>query len=111
MPLINPIFGLPSSAVDRVAEKEEKKKRREKGDDKDSLRQSRHNAEENDREGLVPEPEELPVSQILDTNTIVKLIEAHLECQKIQEHSPSSATSLYNHVKNITQTSVYTRTV
>lgn len=111
MPLINPIFGLPSSAIDRVSENEEKKRRREKGEEKNSLKKKSKSVEESENEGTVIESDELPASQILDTNTIVKLIEAHLECQKIQEHSLSSATSLYNHVKNITQTSVYTRTV
>jgi len=110
MVLINPIFGLPFSAVDRVSENEDKKR---KGDKK------RNKEEDTEGKGQpFPDAEKLDPSdvtdlssQILDTQTIVKLIEAHLECQKTQEHSLSSASNLYNHVKNISQTSIFNRAV
>lgn len=111
MPLINPIFGLPFSAVDRVSENEDKKKRRDKSPEKEDLKNEFQSEDQSEKRESNSYFETVLVSQLLDTNTIVKLIEAHLECQKTQEHSSSSAANLYNHVKNITQSSVYNRTV
>lgn len=111
MPLINPIFGLPFSTVDRVSENEDKKNQRGKSPKKDDRKNDFQAEDQSEKSESNSDFETILVSQLLDTNTIVKLIEAHLECQKTQEHSSSSAANLYNHVKNITQSSVYNRTV
>jgi len=110
MVLINPIFGLPFSAVDRVSENEEKKRKGDKKRNKEEDSGDK-NRPLSDEERLDPSDATELSSQILDTQTIVKLIEAHLECRKSQEHSLSSASNLYNHVKNIAQTSIFNRAV
>lgn len=109
MPLINPIFGLPSSAVDRVADNEDRKRKERKKESQSEP--PKKESDSKDEKSLSFSEEENQIGQLLDTPTMVKLIDAYLEKQKQPEHSPHSASILYNHVKNLTHHSLFNRRV
>lgn len=103
MPLINPVFGLPASAVERLSDSEGKGRGRErKKEKKDGFVQEAAQPTQS------PQPQELaetapPVEQgqPLDTETVVKLLDEQVEPSVPLELRTHSASDAYQHVKKL----------
>lgn len=104
MPLINPVFGLPASAVDRLSGSDEKGRGRERKKEK----KTGFVVEEKDpaQSSLVADSSlsssDLNQGQSLDTETVVKLLEEQVEPSIPQESRAHSASDAYQHVKKLT---------
>jgi len=113
MPLINPIYGLPNYSVDRLTESEGMNRQRDSKKSKKEEESKSNKAQlkdESPQEGdLSVEPSD--ASQPLDTETVVKLLEQQVKNQIPAESESLKATSLYDHVKKLTDQSKVNREI
>ena len=114
MPLINPVYGLPNYTVDRLSESEGRNRQRDRKKDKqeeeNKLEQtgSPEKGTSSEEELLVQASES---SQVLDTETVVKLLDTQVKNQNQTENQNLNVSNRYDHVKNLTGTSKLNREI
>lgn len=103
MPLINPIFGLPTSTVERLNEADKKNGQRERSRGKSASSQKKEDidtSEVNATEQSSLEVQEL--SQPIDSETVVELLEELVKTEDLPETQAAAVSSVYEHVKKPT---------
>ncbi|NBX77027.1 MAG: hypothetical protein EBQ92_10770 [Proteobacteria bacterium] len=114
MPLINPVYGLPNYTVDRLSESEGRNRQRERK--KDKKEEETKSEQTGSIEKSISSEEELLVqasesSQVLDTETVVKLLDTQVKNQNQTENQNLNVSNCYDHVKNLTGTSKLNREI
>lgn len=103
MPLINPIFGLPTSTVERLNEADKKNGQRERSRGKNPASQKKedvgtYEVNATDQSSL----EVLELSQPIDSETVVELLEELVKTEDLPETQAATVSSVYEHVKKPT---------
>lgn len=115
MPLINPVYGLPNYRVEKLSESEGRNRprdRKEKSTKNDKSQSIKSEAE--DKSTKIEDDlssDVLEASQTLDTETVVKLLEAQLKNQNQIENATLTASNRYGHVKNLTTSSKFSKEI